>query len=220
MRETAPPRCRWRSWIESTSASSAIVGYHLFLSESFHDNICYIQSRSASLRKAPFPPTVDALRDLKLIRKALKTPGLRDLVVELTYLHSEQPGMAALLADAGLLSLHDLRPSSSAPDLLKVPKNWDFRGTFLEDEKLRRKRKSEAFWRRLFMAAFGGAALIAPMLIMSLHPTKVTNLVTASAFVVVVAVLAYVMTEATPQDIISATAAYAAVFVGTSVSSH
>ena len=132
--------------------------------------------------------------------------------------------MAALLADAGLLSLHDLRPSSSAPDLLKVPKNWDFHGTFLEDEKLRRKRKSEAFWRRLFMAAFGGAALIAPMLIMSLHPTKVTNLVTASAFVVVVAVLlAYVMTEATPHDIISATAAYAAVlvvFVGTSVPSH
>jgi hypothetical protein len=132
--------------------------------------------------------------------------------------------MAALLADAGLLSLHDLQPSSSAPDLFKVPKNWDFHGTFLEDEKLRRKRKSEAFSRRLFMAAFGGAALIAPMLIMSLHPTKVTNLVTTPAFVVVVAVLlAYVMTEATPQDIIGATAAYAAVlvvFVGTSVQSH
>jgi predicted neutral ceramidase superfamily lipid hydrolase len=124
----------------------------------------------------------------------------------LTYLHSEQPGMAALLADAGLLSVHD------------------FRGTFLEDEKLRRKRKSEAFSRRLFMAAFGGAALIAPMLIMTLHPTKVTNLVMASAFVMVVAVLlAYVMTEATPQDIIGATAAYAAVlvvFVGSSAPSQ
>jgi len=30
------------------------------------------------------------------------------MVIELTYLHSEQPGMAALLADAGLLSVHDL----------------------------------------------------------------------------------------------------------------
>jgi len=74
------------------------------------------------------------------------------------------------------------------------------------------------------MAAFGGAALIAPMLILTLHPTKVTNLVTASAFVIVVAVLlAYVMTEATPQDIIGATAAYAAVlvvFVGSSAPSQ
>jgi hypothetical protein len=148
------------------------------------------------------------------------------MVIELTYLHSEQPGMAALLADAGLLSVRDLRRASlaAAPDLLKLPKNWGFRGTFFEDEKLRRKRKSEAFSRRLFMAAFGGAALIEPMLIMTLHPTKVTNLVTVSAFVIVVVVLlAYVMTEATPQDIVGATAAYAAVlvvFVGSSAPSQ
>jgi hypothetical protein len=139
-------------------------------------------------------------------------------VVELTYLHSQQPGMVALLADAGLLNLHDFQPASSLPDLLKVPKNWDFHGTFLEDDRTRKKRKSEEFSKRLFMAAFGGAALIAPMLIMSLHPTKTTNLVTPSAFVVVVAVLlAYVMTDATPKDIVGATAAYAAVlavFVG------
>jgi hypothetical protein len=52
------------------------------------------------------------------------------------------------------------------------------------------------------------------MLIMSLHPTKVTSLMTTSMFVVVVAVLlAYSMTDALPQDVIGATAAYAAVFV-------
>lgn len=132
--------------------------------------------------------------------------------------------MVALLADAGLLRPADLQHSSSAPNLMKIPRNWDFHGTYLEDEKMQRRRKSEAFSQRLFMAAFGGAALVAPMLIMTLHPTKVTNLVTVSAFVVVVAVLlAYVMTEATPQDIIGATAAYAAVlvvFVGTSVPTH
>jgi hypothetical protein len=52
------------------------------------------------------------------------------------------------------------------------------------------------------------------MIIMTLHPTKATNLATASAFVIVVAgLLAYAMTDATPKDVIAATAAYAAVLV-------
>lgn len=63
-------------------------------------------------------------------------------------------------------------------------------------EKLRQKRKSEAFSQQLFIAAFGAAALIAPMFMITLHPTKVASFVAASAFVIVVAVLlAYLMTE-------------------------
>jgi VIT1/CCC1 family predicted Fe2+/Mn2+ transporter len=79
--------------------------------------------------------------------------------------------------------------------------------------------KNRKFFSRLAMALFGGAALIAPMLIMTLHQTKLTSLLTTSLFVVAVAVtLAWWMEDAKNQDVIAATAAYAAVlvvFVGT-----
>ena len=69
------------------------------------------------------------------------------------------------------------------------------------------------------MALFGGLALIVPMIIMTLHPTNLTNLLTTSLFVLGVAIaLVYLMTDAASKDIIGATAAYAAVlvvFVGT-----
>lgn len=68
-------------------------------------------------------------------------------------------------------------------------------------------------------ALFGGLVLVGPMLIMTLHPTKVTVLVTASVFVLRAAiVLAWKMEGAQNKDIMAATAAYAAVlvvFVGT-----
>jgi hypothetical protein len=67
---------------------------------------------------------------------------------------------------------------------------------------------------RASMALFGGLVVIAPMLIMSLHPTKLTNLLTTSTFVVAVSlVLALVMENAEGKDIITATAAYAAILV-------
>ncbi|TVY84953.1 hypothetical protein LSUE1_G002734 [Lachnellula suecica] len=72
---------------------------------------------------------------------------------------------------------------------------------------------------RLFIAGAAGLALIVPMLIVTLHPTKLTSLLTTSLFVVAVAVvLAWVMEDAQNKDIVAATAAYAAVlvvFVGT-----
>ncbi|KAH6671173.1 hypothetical protein B0J14DRAFT_656158 [Halenospora varia] len=71
----------------------------------------------------------------------------------------------------------------------------------------------------LSFALFGGLVLIGPMLIMALHPTKITVLVTTTMFVLSVAiVLAWRMEDAQNKDIVAATAAYAAVlvvFVGT-----
>ena len=79
------------------------------------------------------------------------------------------------------------------------------------------------FTARMIMALFGGFALVVPMLIMSLHPSRLTNLLTTSLFVfAVAAALAWFMKTAEPKDIIGATAAYAAVlvvFVGTSTTS-
>ena len=74
---------------------------------------------------------------------------------------------------------------------------------------------------RLTGGLFGGFALIVPMLIMDLHPTKLTSLLTTSVFVLALAILFAALTHWEPKDIIGATAAYAAVlvvFVGTSTS--
>jgi hypothetical protein len=82
-----------------------------------------------------------------------------------------------------------------------------------------REEEKNKFISRLSMALFGGATLIAPMLIMTLHPTQLTSLLTTSVFVFAVgAALAWWMKDAASKDIMGATAAYAAVlvvFVGT-----
>lgn len=82
-------------------------------------------------------------------------------------------------------------------------------------------RKFLAFMSRLNMALFGGFVLIIPMLIIDLHPTKLTSLLTASVFVLAVAVYFAAATNWESKDIIGATAAFAAVlvvFVGTTTS--
>lgn len=83
-----------------------------------------------------------------------------------------------------------------------------------------REKEKSKFISRAYTAVFGGLAVVAPMLIMSLHPTKLTQLLTASLFVVFIAlILARLMNDAEKKDMIAATAAYAAVlavFVGAS----
>lgn len=75
----------------------------------------------------------------------------------------------------------------------------------------------KAFLERISMALLGGAFLIAPMLIMVLHDTRLTALFTSSAFVVSFGVaISFYLDK--PFDVLSGTAAYAAVlvvFVGT-----
>ncbi|KAH8786454.1 hypothetical protein F5882DRAFT_439140 [Hyaloscypha sp. PMI_1271] len=76
------------------------------------------------------------------------------------------------------------------------------------------------FLQRLETSLLGGFAVVVPMLIMTLHPTLLTALLTTSLFVFAVAILiAVTMKTAEPKDVLGATAAYAAVlvvFVGTS----
>ena len=78
----------------------------------------------------------------------------------------------------------------------------------------------ERFVQNTIFAVFSGLTLIVPMLIMTLHPTLLTSLLTTSLFVTAIAAtLAAVMETADPKDIVGATAAYAAVlvvFIGTS----
>ena len=73
---------------------------------------------------------------------------------------------------------------------------------------------------RFTMAFFGGVALVGPMLVMTLHKSRNTSLITTSISVLFFAmVVAYFARKASPQEVLAATAAYAAVlvvFVGTS----
>ena len=72
----------------------------------------------------------------------------------------------------------------------------------------------KAMLARLLMALGGGLALIAPVLIMVLHPTKLTAILTTSCFVFAVAVgLAIFMDDSQPKDVMACTAAYTAVLV-------
>lgn len=77
-----------------------------------------------------------------------------------------------------------------------------------------RKQRFKEFVKRLRMALFGGCSLITPMLIMSLHKTRGTELITTSVSVLLVGLfLAWWMKDAREKDIWAVTAAYAAVLV-------
>ncbi|KIM96549.1 hypothetical protein OIDMADRAFT_148366 [Oidiodendron maius Zn] len=72
---------------------------------------------------------------------------------------------------------------------------------------------------RFVMAIIGGLMLIIPMLIMTLVPSRLTSILTVSISVLIFSILVAIASTAKPQEVLGATAAYAAVlvvFVGTS----
>jgi hypothetical protein len=85
-------------------------------------------------------------------------------------------------------------------------------------------RKTSAFvdaLARFILAVIGGASLIVPMIIMTLHPSQAKSLITTSVAVIFFSFFMSVGIKSTNQDTLGATAAYAAVlvvFVGTSSS--
>ena len=111
----------------------------------------------------------------------------------------------------------EITPSRLMEAIQEVVGNLGFR----ELDPLGREERSKktALTERLFMAMFGGVALIAPMLIMTLHPSRNVSLVTTSLATFIFAlILAVGATNSAGKDVLAATAAYAAVlvvFVGT-----
>jgi hypothetical protein len=83
------------------------------------------------------------------------------------------------------------------------------------DKRRRLERESRNKWySRLQMALFGGVALIAPMLIMALHPGRTVDLVTTSVATVIFVIFVVVWnTDASGMEVLASTAAYAAVLV-------
>ena len=114
-------------------------------------------------------------------------------------LYISTPNDLAILIDAGFS-----RPHHRSAEL-KVPRYTGYGG---------KKKEAKEFFGRLRMALFGGCSLVTPMLIMNLHSTPLTKLVTTSVFVFFVGViLAWYMKDARQKDILAVTAAYAAVLV-------
>lgn len=155
--------------------------------------------------------SAQALRDLQyMLEQPSHNARVSKYMKSLLYM-SPSPNLSsdgALLSDAGLV------PHPNKFDNLDLHiSDYTDEGGFY-DRTAKAGEATQAFLNRLWMALFGGIVLIAPMLIMRLHPTLVTELVVTSAFVLAFAVvLARFMVDAEGKDIIGATAAYAAVLV-------
>ncbi|KAF2432058.1 hypothetical protein EJ08DRAFT_695858 [Tothia fuscella] len=105
--------------------------------------------------------------------------------------------------------IHELNRATTGLDPEVEQKNKE-----IAEEQKRRQKERKRYISRVKMAVFGGLALIIPMLVMTLHSSQLTVLLTTSIFVLTVAmILAATMTEAEPKDVVGATAAYAAVLV-------
>jgi hypothetical protein len=88
-----------------------------------------------------------------------------------------------------------------------------------KDGRLEREKRSN-FKERLWMGAFGGIALLGPMLLMVLKPSRTTSLSTVCvATTLFTLILAFMAKNLKGQEVLAATATYAAVlvvFIGTS----
>lgn len=77
-----------------------------------------------------------------------------------------------------------------------------------------RRAERQALTQRIFMGVFGGIALICPVLVMVLYPSRNTNLITVSvATILFASLLAIGASDSTGKDVLAATAAYTAVLV-------
>ncbi|KAM0797180.1 hypothetical protein BDR22DRAFT_785675, partial [Usnea florida] len=119
---------------------------------------------------------------------------------------------------SAILTVEYLPPKDVLQLMEKTFGNLGFREL---DQKGREERSQKnALTERIIMALFGGAALIGPMLIMTLHQSRNTSLITASVATFLFAlVIVLAARDSAGKDVLAITAAYAAVlvvFVGTS----
>lgn len=157
---------------------------------------------------------MSALRDLKFTLEELSgNPKVAEFLDKLLILDAGNASDLAIMMHAKLVKGQPLEP------LLHVS-NYTGEGGW-NDKVWKEQRSVAKLLNRIRMALFGGVVVVAPMLIMALHRTLLTTLLTTSLSVLVVGlVLAWIMDTAEPKDILTATAAYAAilvVFVGTTL---
>lgn len=91
------------------------------------------------------------------------------------------------------------------------PADTEITREFEHEARLLEKRRKADFPRRLLTALFGGAAVVAPMVIMSLHRSLIKSLVTSSVAMLVFGVTLAWTSAADEATLMAATAGYAAV---------
>ncbi|KAK3313287.1 hypothetical protein B0H66DRAFT_565763 [Apodospora peruviana] len=138
---------------------------------------------------------------------------MNELALEIATIEDARAKLKDMEADSdeakSLLSTIDRLTEAASKRLLKAMNETTSGITKAKEVKER-----QALWARIFMALGGGLSLVGPMLIMVLHPTKLTALTTTSCFVTGIAVvLAVFMRDSQPKDVVACTAAYAAVLV-------
>lgn len=158
-----------------------------------------------------------ALRDLEYMQECAARHGGDD-ERDPFYLKTSKTLERNVLAAAGLIPKH-INPPGTLPkardaDVPELP------GFGRNAENLAQ--ETEKFWIRFSMASLGGLALVVPMLIMANVPGKIASLVTTCVAMVIFAVGITWLTKLAADQMLAATAAYAAflvVFVGTSLDS-
>ncbi|KAL5328122.1 hypothetical protein ACEPPN_005830 [Leptodophora sp. 'Broadleaf-Isolate-01'] len=190
--------------------------------------------RKPDLRNSDIQDYVQALKDQEYIKScALRGKSNDPFIVSSANPHSRlfmrecieecfdqvQASLGSSPSDAAIelllqiqMDLDLLEPLSTAVNI----QSWDLFGG--SRYKRNKKEAFEQFLERVGMAVIGGAFLIGPMLVMVLVPGQNTSLITASVCVFAFGIVVSWFLEK-KFDVLSATAAYAAVlvvFVGTS----
>ncbi|GAB7334730.1 hypothetical protein MBLNU13_g06662t1 [Cladosporium sp. NU13] len=119
--------------------------------------------------------------------------------------------------DANLIPYH-MQPKGRLPGTLDRACSRELPGTArgMANEEAR----AEQLTVRFLMAVTGGLALLIPMLVMTYFPGKNVSVVTTSVAMLIFAIVITLATQLAPDQVLGATAAYAAVlvvFVGTSL---
>jgi hypothetical protein len=133
------------------------------------------------------------------------------------YMKSTKILQRQAMEDAGLIP-HHMQPKGNLPgtlDRARFPKLHGRVRSVANEEA-----KADRFMVRFLMAMIGGLALIVPMLVMTSFPSKNVSVVTTSAAMLIFAAVITLGTQLAPDQVLGATAAYAAVlvvFVGTSL---
>lgn len=109
----------------------------------------------------------------------------------------------------------DREELSSGPDDEESATNGRNKTEFQHEraQRLNRLEHDHGMRKRFIAAIFGGLSVIAPMLVMAIHPSQVKTLVTASVAVVVFALALAWKSSAQVEVMLATTAAYAAVLV-------
>lgn len=158
----------------------------------------------------------EALRNLEYMQEcAARYP--EDDERDPFYLKSTKVLQRQAMEDAGLIPNH-MQPKGRLPGTLDRARSAELPG--MARSMANEKARTDRLMVRFLMAMTGGLALLIPMLVMTYFPGKNVSVVTTSVAMLIFAAAITLGTQLAPDQVLGATAAYAAVlvvFVGTSL---